>query len=114
MTPNREDPAYTAPTVQFDDSTVKMGSRHVAEEICERCPDPYLILDSPQLVKLAEIMPKLYTTISGAYVSLILMRILNNESHQYWIETREARFGMSSPCTSSSAVRQRGKMQAHT
>lgn len=72
-----------------------MDSRKIATEIEKRYPTPSVYLDSPELAKLEEIMPKLGPALSGVYVPLVVKRLLNEVAHPHWYKTREAKFGMS-------------------
>lgn len=76
------------------DGTFITDSRIIADEIEKRHPSPPVHLDSPILPKLEQIISQLMPTLSGVYIPLVPLRLLNEASQSYWYSTREARFGM--------------------
>lgn len=71
-----------------------MDSRQIANKLESLHPSPPLHLDSPTLLKLESIMPNFMPTLSGVYIPLVPVRLLNEASHPHWYKTREAKFGM--------------------
>ena len=78
----------------FPDGTYMQDSRPIADEIEKRHPSPSAHLDSPVVAKLEQIMPQAFPSLMGVFIPKVPKRLLNEASHPYWYETREARVGM--------------------
>ena len=71
-----------------------MESKKIAAELERRYPSPPLHLDSPLLLKIDELKNQAITVLRAVLMPDVHL-LLNERSDQYFVPTREAKFGMS-------------------
>jgi len=72
-----------------------MDSRAIATELERRYPSPPLHLDSETLPEVEALFSKFMTGMRGVLFPKYPPMLLNEPSREYFVRTREERFGMS-------------------
>lgn len=70
-----------------------MESRRIAEHLEATHPSPPLHLDSPEIEELTKCLRLALTALQPVFLHLVPTRVLSERSAQYFITTREERFG---------------------
>jgi len=86
---------YTIPTVKFPDGTYIMDSKPISQRLERDHPSPSLHLDSPILPEVERLLPKVMTALRGVWMPRVPTNLLNEPSRDYFVRTREERFGKS-------------------
>ena len=99
VSPNKEGTPYTIPVLRFPRSPTSeprwvMESRAIAAALEQEFPSPPLHLDSPILPKVEALTSKITPALSPIFVPRVPRDILNPRSINYFIRTREEKFGM--------------------
>ena len=94
--PNPEGTAYTSPTIRIGDKYI-MDSLKIATELEKQYPSPPLHVDSPLVSKVQNIVLGGIGSLRGVIMPRIPDKLLNQPSFDYWVASREAKYGMSLP-----------------
>jgi hypothetical protein len=70
-----------------------MDSGKIAQELERRYPNPPLHLDSPMVSQVKESLMNVFTPAFGIILPLVPRNILSPKSAEYYVRTREAKFG---------------------
>ena len=92
--PNAEGTEYTIPAVCIGGDKYVMDSIKIADELERLHPSPSLHLDSPVLPKVEELSGQLIRPLIGVIMPKVPKNLLNQESLDYWHDTRSKAFGM--------------------
>lgn len=80
--------------MRLTDGTYIMESKKIALHLEKLHPSPSLHLDSPYQSKIEAVMPQLFVHLAPVFVPMVPRNILNPASQEYFIRTRERRFGV--------------------
>ncbi|KAK4693882.1 hypothetical protein P7C71_g3598, partial [Lecanoromycetidae sp. Uapishka_2] len=94
LSPNDDATPYTIPTICDTNGKYMMDSRKIASELEKQYPEPSLHLDSPILPKVQAVLAQAHAFLRGVVLPPIPTNLLRDPSAEYFLRTREARFGM--------------------
>ena len=94
--PNPEGAAYTSPTARIGDRYI-MDSLKIATEFEKQYPSPPLHVDSPLVSKVQSIVSGGIGSLRPVIMPRVPDKLLNQSSRDYWVPSREARYGMPLP-----------------
>jgi glutathione S-transferase len=89
---NRNSVRYSSPAIQHSDCTYEMDSWAIAHTIERLHPIPSLCLDDPVNVKVRDLVASVSDSLRPFVIPKVPV-ILNPRSANYFVETREGRFG---------------------
>jgi hypothetical protein len=85
---------YSIPAVRFPDNTYVMDSKAIALRLEKDYPSPSMHMDSPILPEVEKIIPSINAALRGVWCPKIPPKLLNEPSRDYFVRTREQRFGI--------------------
>lgn len=85
---------YSIPTARFPDNTYIMDSKAIALRLEKDYPSPSMHLNSPILPEVEKVVPSINAALRGVWCPKVPPQLLNEPSREYFVRTREERFGI--------------------
>jgi hypothetical protein len=85
---------YSIPAVRFPDNTYIMDSKAIALRLEKDYPSPSMHMDSSILPEVERIIPGINAALRGVWCPKVPPKLLNEPSREYFVRTREERFGI--------------------
>lgn len=95
--PYDENPPYAIPAAQMQDGTHVMESFAIAQALEKAQPEPSLRLDKTYVDRMQDAVMKVFIPLVPIVLPRVPELLLNETSAEYFLRTREARFGVSLP-----------------
>jgi glutathione S-transferase len=84
---------YSSPAIRYADGSYEMDSWPIAHSLEKQYPSPSLHLDDPVVLKIRDHVIPMMTPLIPVVLTQVPTNLLNKPSADYFLETREKRFG---------------------
>jgi len=94
LAPNETGRPYTIPTVKVPSGQLIMDGLVIAQALEKLYPEPSLHVDSPQVQRAQDAVTDCWNALAPLLANRVPTRILQPRSADYFLRTREEKFGM--------------------